>query len=117
MDLNIRRTRRLKVTQLDIPPEELSLLAQLPGDPRYDALLNVMERACISMDTAHLATPVSDPEGVLGGHCVSKAAWQFFIYMQRQVQSAYTMRTESEGQSKEPEPNPDDVFMGVEGFE
>lgn len=112
--MQIRKTRTLRPTEIKIPADELSLLAGLPGDPRYDALLNVMERACISLDTAHLETAISDPEAILGGHCVSKAGWQFFVYVQKQVQAAYYMRSK-EGDDQAPA-TLEEMLQGVEGI-
>jgi len=112
MDLTIRTARTLKVTEQKISPGEMGQLADLALDPRYEALLNVMERACISLETAHLNTSPGQPEEVLGGHAVSKAAWMFFVHVQHQVQNAYHMRA---GESTEEGP-PDtlnDMLQGV----
>lgn len=113
MALVIRKTRTLKVTEVRVPPEEIEHLAQLALDPRYQALLNVMERSCIELDTALLNVPANEPEAVLGGHCISKAAWLFFVYMQKQVQNALYSRTgESEEGSR---PSLEEMIQGVEG--
>jgi hypothetical protein len=114
MEVIVRKTRTLKPTELSIPPGELALLAQLWGDPRYDALLNIMERACISLDTAHLETPIADPATVLGGHCVCKGAWQFFVYVQKQVEAAYNMRAGAKDETREP--TLEELLQGVEGI-
>lgn len=112
MDLKVRTTRTLKVTEINLSAEEKEKLAQLFSDPRYEALLNVMERACIELDTAHLNTPIGEPEAILGGHAVSKAAWRFFIYVQKQIVSAYNTRTDSE-ETDNP-PSLEDMLQGVE---
>jgi hypothetical protein len=95
-----------------VSPEEKEQLAQLFTDPRYEALLNVMERACIELDTAHLNTSVGEPEAILGGHAVAKAGWKFFLYVQKQIVSAYNTRT---GETEEaPQPTLEDLLQGVE---
>lgn len=114
MEVLIRKTRTLRPTEIKLGDDEIEQLSQLYADPRYEALLNVMERACISLDTAHLDTPTSDPETVLGGHCVCKAAWFFYTYVQRQILAAYHMRTGA--QPPEEKPNLDDLLQGVGGI-
>lgn len=113
MEPTIRKTRTLKVTEIKLSEEEISDIALLFTDPRYQSLLNVMERACISIDTAFLETPIGDVETVLGGHAVSKAAWKFFEYVQKQVFSAYHSRTQT-AQPVE-EPTFADLVQSVEG--
>jgi hypothetical protein len=113
MEARLRTTRTLKVTEVQVTPEETAQLVQLLVDPRYIALLNVMERACIEIDTAHLNTPVSDPEAVLGGHCLSKGVWLFFTYIQKQVLNAsYTGLKEDNG--KQSPASLEEVIQGVE---
>jgi hypothetical protein len=112
MELKIRTTRTLKVTEVQVSAEEQESLAQLALDPRYISLLNVMERGCIELETAHFNSPVGEPESVLGGHCVAKAAWLFFIYVQKAVMTAYNCRT---GPDEETEPAQlDDVLQGIQ---
>jgi len=112
MDLKIRKTRTLKVTEVRVSAEQQGQLAELAMDPRYEALLDVMERACIELETAHFNTNVGDPEAVLGGHCMAKAAWLFFTYVQKQVFNAYSSRT---GTEEEPgtEPTFDEMLQGI----
>lgn len=114
MDLRLRKTRTLRVTEVVPTPEEKEGLAQLYVDPRYEYLLNVMERACIELETAHFNTSVGDVEEILGGHAVAKSAWLFFTWIQKAVLNAYNTR---EG---EPEPveeaSLEDLLQGVEGF-
>lgn len=112
MELRLRSTRTLKVTEITVSGEEREQLAQLGADPRYEALLNTMERACISLETAHLNTPVGDPETVLGGHLLCKGAWLFFAYIQKQVLNAVHTRDNQE-ETRE-EPSFDDIIQGVE---
>lgn len=112
MQVKLRTTRTLKVTEVALSSEERENLAQLYNDPRYEALLNVMERACIELDTAHLNTPIGEPEAILGGHAVSKAAWRFFIYVQKQILSAYNTRTDTGEEA--PAPSLDEFLQGVE---
>ena len=108
----LRRTRTLKVTEIQVSPEQVELLAQLALDPRYESLLDVCERACIQIDTALVNTPVGEPEAILGAHAVSKAAWLFFVYVQKQVQNAYHTRAgEPESQER---PSLEDLLQGVE---
>lgn len=115
MEIRLRTTRTLKVTELKISPEERAGLAQLFNDPRYENLLNVMERACIELETAHFNTSVGNPEEILGGHAVAKAAWLFFTYVQKQVCNAYNTIEPEEGQA--PEASLDEMLQGVQGFE
>jgi hypothetical protein len=55
------------------------------------------------LDTAHLNTSLSDPEAILGGHALAKAAWLFFIYVQKQVIRAHSGEIDDE---EAPEPAP-----------
>lgn len=102
MELKLRTTRTLKVTEVRLTPEEQVQLCDLALDPRYQALLNVMERACIELETAHFNTSVGDPEAVLGGHCLAKASWLFFTYVQKQVLNAYNNRAGDESETRAP---------------
>lgn len=113
MEARLRTTRTLKVTDIEVTPEEIAQLAQLAADPRYVALLNVMERACISIDTAHLNTPVGDPESVLGGHCLSKGVWLFFTYVQKQVLNASYTGAQEDDVEQSPA-SLEEVIQGVE---
>lgn len=112
MDVRLRTTRTLKVTELAIAPDKKEMLAQLYDDPRYLALLDVMEMACISLETAHFNTSVGLPEEILGGHALAKSAWLFFTYVQKQVDNAYHTRTRDE-QEVAP-PSLEDMIQGVE---
>jgi hypothetical protein len=113
MEVRLRTTRTLKVTELKISDEERELMAQLFKDSRYEALLNVMERACIEIETAHFTTPLGDPEGILGGFAVAKAVWLFFTFIQRQVQNAYLSRAADTEEVTEP-PTLEDFLQSVE---
>jgi hypothetical protein len=112
MELKVRTTRTLKVTELAVTPEERTALANLYGNPDYQALLDVMERGCIELETAHFNTDIGHPEAVLGGHCLTKGVWQFFAYVQKQVLNAYNSRMADDDQSEPPSLN--DVIQGVE---
>lgn len=97
----IREHRTLSVKDQALTEAELAMLSELSMDPRYQVLLDVMERACIEQETALINCPVEQPERILGEHAVSQAAWKFFTYIQRQVQNAHIHRT---GIQAEPEP-------------
>lgn len=116
MDIRLRTSRTLKVTEIEVSSEAKELLAQLYQDPRYEALLDVMERACISLETAHLNTSVGQPEEILGGHALSKGSWLFFTYVQKQVQNAYNTRTKDEDAEQSP-PSLEEMIQGTEGIE
>jgi len=75
-----------------------------------------MERSCIELDTAFINTPVGYPESILGAHCVSKAGWLFFTYVQKVVLNAYIQQT-GEQEVETPPPSLNDVLQGVEGYE
>lgn len=111
MEVKIRTTRTLKVTEEKISEEDRALIAQLFMDPRYIALVNVMERSCIALDTCFVNAPVGQPEEILGAHAVSKAAWLFFTYVQKQVLNCYTMQPADEEEG--PPPSLNDVLQGV----
>jgi hypothetical protein len=111
MELKIRHTRTLKVTEVNPSREEQAQLAQLWGDPRYNALLNLMERTCIEIDSGLINAPVNDPEGVLGAQCVSKAAWIFFTYLQKKVLNAYQNREVDTEEA--PQPQFEELIQGV----
>lgn len=112
MEIRLRTTRTLKVTELELSPDAKEQLAQLFNDPRYIALLDLMERACISLETAHFNTSVGNPEEILGGHALAKGAWIFFAYIQKQVDNAYHTRTLDEPEAKPP--SFDDMLQGFE---
>lgn len=114
MEIRLRKTRTLKVTEVVMSNEEREGLAQLYTDPRYEFLLNAMERACIELETAHLNTGVGEPEAILGGHALAKSAWLFFTYVQKTVLNSYRTR-EQEAEPAEPA-RLEDVLQGVEGF-
>lgn len=115
MDIRLRKTRTLKVTELVVSSEEKEAMAQLYTDPRYEFLLNVMERACIELETAHFNTSVGDPEGILGGHALAKSAWLFFTWVQKSVLNSYRTREDDE-EPVEPA-SLEDMLQGVEGFQ
>jgi hypothetical protein len=114
MEVRLRTTRTLKVTDVRVSDQEREHLAQLYQDARYESLLNCMERACIEIETAHLNTSVNEPEAVLGGHILAKATWLFFQYVQKQVKSSHDMQLVEE--HPEEEPSLEDVLQGVEGI-
>lgn len=111
MEVKVRTARTLKVTDEKISDEERASLAQLYLDPRYVALVNVMERSCIALDSCFVNASVGNPEEVLGAHAVAKAAWLFFTYVQRQVLNCYTMQPGDEEEVEPPSLN--DVLQGV----
>lgn len=115
MEVRIRTTRSLKVTETVPSPEEKEALAQLYDDPRYIALLNAMERSIISLETSHFNTDVGNPEAILGGHALTKAAWLFFTYTQKQVSNAYHTRSRDE-QEVAP-PSLEEMIQGVESID
>lgn len=112
MEIRLRTTRTLKVTELQLSAEKREMLAQLYDDPRYIALLDAMEMACISLETAHFNTSVGDPEAILGGHAMAKSAWLFFTYVQKQVDNAYHTRAGNEAEVAPP--SFEDMIQGVE---
>ena len=116
MDIRLRTTRTLKVTEQRLSPEKREALAQLYDDPRYLALLDVMEMACISLETAHFNSSVGDPEEILGGHALAKGAWLFFTYVQKQVENANITRTPRDRQEAAP-PSLNDLIQGVEAID
>ena len=114
MEIRTRTTRTLKVTELKISDEEKELLAQLYKDSRYEALLNVLERACIEIETAHFSVSMGDPEAILGGFAVAKAAWKLFTFIQQQVYNAFISRAAlDEGPEEEP-PTLEETLQSVE---
>jgi hypothetical protein len=116
MDIRRRTTRTLRVTELKLSPEERSALAQLYSDPRYESLLNVMERGCIELETAHFNTSTGNPEEILGGHAVTKAAWLFFAYVQKQVYNAYNAQEVEASQAEELSPSLEDMLQDFHGI-
>jgi hypothetical protein len=114
MDVRVRKTRTLKVTEVKISEEECELLAQLYKDSRYQALLNVMERACIEMESAHFSVPMGDPESILGGFAVAKACWYFFTYVQRQVHNCFSSRAADEEEGPIEPPTLEEFIQSVE---
>jgi hypothetical protein len=114
-EVRLRTVRTLKVTEVQVSAEEQELLSQLYPDPRYEALLNVMERACIALETAHFNTSVGKPEEILGGHALAKMSWLFFTYIQKQVQNAYHTRTPDEDEEAGT-PSLEDMIQSVEGI-
>lgn len=114
MEFPVRKTRTLKVTEVKLSDEKLGMLAQLALDPRYEALLDLMESACVELDTALINVPTGEPEAILGAHAVSKAAWLFFTYVQKQVLNASYTRIRVD--SATPPPSLEDLVQSVEGL-
>lgn len=108
--LPIRTTRTLKATDIKLTPDQIVQLARLSLDPGYQALLDLMEASCISIDTALVNASPGQPEEVLGAHAVSRAAWLFFTYVQKQVAYAYNSRA-SDAENEAPRPSMDDLFQ------
>ena len=113
--IRARKTRKLRVTEPAISAEEKRNLAELYKDARYESLLNVMERACVEVETAHFNTPLGDTETILGGHLLAKGTWLFFQYVQRLVLNAYNTR-EGEPEPEAP-PSLEEMLQSVEGFQ
>ena len=101
------------MTEVRISDEQRAELAELYKDSRYNTLLDVMERACIEVETAHLNTSPGQPEEILGGHAIAKACWGFFIYVQKQIVSAYNGRV-SDNDGPITPPTLDEFLQGVE---
>lgn len=116
MEIRLRTTRTLKVTELQISAEAREHLARLYQSPEYEALLDVMERACISVETGLLNASIGLPEEILGAHAVAKAGWLFFTYTQQQVQNAYVSRDRGAGEPTK-EPSLNDLIQGVEPYQ
>jgi len=110
----IRKTRTLKVTEVRVSEEHRQMLAALHKDARYEALLDLMERACISIDTALINAPIGNPEEILGAHAVSKSAWLFFTYVQKQVLNAYIAQTMEPGEGQPA--SLEEMVQSVEGL-
>ena len=91
--LTPRTQRTLSVRDQTFSPEKLQRIARLALDTGYEDLLDIMEMACIQQETALINTPVEQADRVLGEHCLAQASWQFFTYVQKQVQNAYNQRT------------------------
>jgi hypothetical protein len=110
--LTTRTQRTLSVRDRAFSPEKLQRIARLALDPGYEDLLDIMEMACIEQETALINTPVEQMDRVLGEHCLAKAAWQFFTYIQKQVQNAYTQRTATDAYDAE-EPSEEEHLQSV----
>lgn len=113
MPLTVRTTRTLKATDIKFTPEQIQQLARLSLDPGYQTLVDLMEAACISIDTAMVNASPGQPEEVLGAHAVSRAAWLFFTYVQKQVLYAYNNRA-GDAEAEVDRPSMDDILQGVE---
>lgn len=98
----IRRQRTLSVMEWDhkMTPQEIGVLASFQNDPRYTALLDVMERGCIAQETALINADPADSEKVLAHHVLSKAMWQTFVWIQQRVEDARAALTELEAEKK-----------------
>jgi hypothetical protein len=110
----IRKTRTLKVTEVRVTPEQQRELATLYKMSCYEALLDVMERSCIQIESCLIDAPVGNPEEILGAHAVTKAAWLFFHDVQKQVYSAYQKQLGDEAPASKPSLN--DVIQSMEGM-
>jgi hypothetical protein len=84
---DLRTGRTLGVTAQ--PSEaELQMLAELSRHPGYATLLNVMERAVVTMESRLISTPVDATKKVIAEHRKVQAAWQIFEYLQETVKGA-----------------------------
>lgn len=61
---------------------ELLALTTMPG---WNVLLDLMEMECIKTETDLINVPEEDETKVLALHKTSKAAWRFFVRIQKQV--------------------------------
>jgi hypothetical protein len=61
-------------------------LYRLSELPEYQALLDVIEMACVEQDTRLINTDAANPEAVLTEHRMSKAFWQIFVAIQKKVE-------------------------------
>lgn len=113
MEVRIRSMRTLKVTDVKVSDEERQQLASLRDDGRYQVLLDTLERICIEIETSHLNTSFGEPEAILGGHALARAAWLVFTYLQKQVENAYLSRTALPEEPIE-EPTFEEILQGVE---
>lgn len=112
----IRKERKLSVKDQKLSDEEKNNLALLFTDPRYESLLDVMERACIEQETALINAPGEEPERILAEHALAKAFWKVFVYVQNQVKNAFDQRA-GQGEEKDIDPveRENRRILGVEG--
>ncbi len=80
-------------------PEQLTKqdrmdLAMMRSTAGYEVLRTVMEQQCEKAVTRHLNTDADDDRKIISSFYMAKAAWQFFVSVQKQVEyecaEAYT---------------------------
>lgn len=112
------RTERTHGTGEDLTEVERGALMQLRYTPGYQVLLDMMERACISQETKLINAEVDEPETILAEHRMSKAFWQVFQSMQKQVEREVAIHLGFEQERKEKKQEaenfePDQDILGV----
>lgn len=69
-----------------ISPSDAVELQRMVNSRGWQVALDLMEAAVIEQDTALINAPVEDEAKVLGQHKVAKAAWMFFVDVQKKMQ-------------------------------
>jgi hypothetical protein len=109
------RTERSHGLKAAPPEDEKQALYNLVNSAGWTALLNVLERCCIEQETRLINRDVEDDKGILAEHKMSKAYWQIFTRMQRDV-----LRAAAEFAGVEEEPRPrteEEQILSVEGMQ
>lgn len=109
------RTERSHGLKAEPPVDEKQALYNLVNSAGWPALLNVLERCCIEQETRLINREVEDDKGILAEHKMSKAYWQIFTRMQRDV-----LRCAAEFAGVEEEPrtrSEEEQILSVEGMQ
>jgi hypothetical protein len=84
MSETIRTERRFGVTS-QLTQLQRSRLTYLVQSETWSDVLDVLEMACIEIETDLINTPAEDEAAVLANHKLSKAAWKIFEQMQDKI--------------------------------
>lgn len=81
------RTERSLGLQARLNASQRTSLVQVRHMPGYEVLLDMMEKACIEQETKLINVDTGDEKQIVAEHRMSKAFWQVFVSMQKQVET------------------------------
>lgn len=79
------RTERSHGLKATVRRDEQQALFNLVNTAAWPVLLDVIERCCIQQETRLINCDVADDKAILAEHRMSKAYWQIFVGMQKEV--------------------------------
>lgn len=94
------RDERTQGLQERLSPAQRSALLQIRYTPGYEAILDVMEMACIEQETRLINVEVDKPETIVAEHRMAKAFWQVFTAVQKKIEAEINAQLRIEEDAK-----------------